>query len=267
MLETVKGIVSSEYICSGNMKYIHILTFGHGKISVSVNQFNRGGFRYCHPTRVFCVAEFVIYTSSRGSHRLNEATGIVNYFDLCRDYDTVLLGTYFLSVAEYMMVEDQPDDEMVRLLINTLWLITHKDGLDLRLVRAAFEMRMLRLFGVGPDLSGCQLCQKPLGELYLSADDGCLFCRDCLGKHSCDRSSAEDAVEAEEILIQLESPVLDAMRYVMYAEPKKLYNFSLAEEYIPLFARACRQYFDARIDHTFPMTAMLEDITQENSQS
>lgn len=260
MLETIKGIVSSEYICSGNMKYIHILTFGRGKMSVSVNQFNRGGIRYCHPTRVFCVAEFVVYTSSRGSHRLNEASGIVNYFDLYQDYDTVLLGTYFLSITEYMMVEDQPDDEMVRFLINTLWLMTHKPNLDLRLIKSAFELRMIQLFGMGPDLSGCHECQKSSGSFYLSTDDGCLICDECVGKHNHDRVSAQDAVEAEEILIPIEPPVLDAMRHIMRSDPKKLYNFSLSEEYIPMLASACRQYFDARIDHTFPMTDMLEDI-------
>ena len=259
MVETVRGIVTSECVCSDNLKYVHILTFGHGKLSVAVRQYNKGVYRYSSPTRVFCIAEFVIYTSQNGSHRLNEATGIANYFDMCSDYDIFLLGTYFISVAEYMMVEEQPDDEMLRFLLNSLWLITHEKITDTRLIKAAFELKMIQFFGMAPDLSVCSECGKECGgKFYLSADDGCLICDECVFAHNRGRISGEDAPDGEEILIPMNSTILDAMRYVLYADQKRLYKFSMTEEYISGFCDACKKYFACRIDHVFPMEKMFE---------
>ena len=259
MLETVRGIVASEYVCADNLKYIHILTFGRGKLSVAVKRYNRGIYRYSIPARVFCIAEFVIYTSQSGSHSFNEATGIANYFDSCSDYDVLLLGSYFLSVAEYMMVEEQPDDEMLAFLLNSLWLITHDNRLDLRIVKAVFELKMIQLFGAAPDLSACRECGKQYGNrFFLSADDGCLICDDCVFSHNRARMSGEDAVLGEEVLIPLSQPTLDAMRYVLGAEQKRIYKFSLIEKYVTEFRDACRKYFECRVDHKFPVEDMFD---------
>ena len=261
MLVTVRGLVVGEVIASDNAKYIHVLTAERGKLSALVRGAVRLRGRFTSSTQVFCYSEFVLYERN-GKYTLDDASLIENYFSICRDYDTLTLASYIISAADYLSVDEQPDAELLRLTLNTLWALSHREKLDRRLVKGAFEMRAAGLSGLAPDLTACRGCGKrELERAYLSVMDGCIYCPDCMAERElCSHAENDirvDELRTAQILLPLEPPVLMAMRYSLYSEMGKLYSFSLDGKLVPEFAAACEKYFENQLDHHFPVLDML----------
>ncbi len=269
MLYSYKGLVVRENAIAGNARYINILTAEKGKISVLVRGSSGSRGRFGAPTQLFCYSEFILYEKG-GKYTLNDVSLIENYFALSSDYDTLTLGSYILSAAEYVMPEEQPDPGILRLTLNTLWALTHKKSLDRRLIKGAFELRLAWLCGFAPDLTVCADCGAEPTEsdgIYLNVMDGCLVCRDCMEKrqlgthleneHS-PREIRVDDLRTAQIIIPLAKPVLLAMQYALWVDAAKLFSFTLTEEYIPPFSKACEKYLESHLEHHFPVLDMLD---------
>lgn len=263
MLYTLKGLVLRETVAYDNAKYINVLTAERGKISVLVRGSTKMRGRFTAPTQIFCYSEFILYEHN-GKYTLNDASLIENYFYLCQDFTTITLGTYILNAAEYVTSEEQSDDGILRLALNTLWALAHKERRDIRLIKGAFEMRLSRLSGFAPDLSCCAGCQAPVGgeRMLLNVMDGCLFCHDCADKRRVgtyvENDIQVDEMRTAQIVIPLDPSVIMAMNYAMYADMSRLFSFTLGEGLVPEFVSACEKYLENHIEHHFQVLDMLE---------
>ncbi|MCI8388547.1 MAG: DNA repair protein RecO [Clostridiales bacterium] len=250
-----------ENIAYETSKYINIITAERGKISVLVRGSNKPRGRFTASTQIFCYSEFVLY-EHHGKYSLNDASLIENYFYLCEDYTTMTLGTYILNAAEYLTNEEQPDSEMLRLTLNTLWALSHKARRDIRLIKGAFEMRLARIAGFAPNLERCAGCGKPVESerVYLNVMDGCILCRDCLNKRQTyiENEIQVDEMRTAQIIMPLDVSVAAAMQYSMYADMGKLYSFVLKEPLIPEFLSISEKYLENHIEHHFQVLDMLE---------
>jgi DNA repair protein RecO (recombination protein O) len=263
MLYTLRGLVVRETIASDNAKYINVLTAERGKISVLVKGSTKMRGRFTAPTQIFSYSEFVLYEHG-GKYSLNDASLIENYFYLCRDFTTITLGTYVLNAAEFLINEEQPDTGILRLALNTLWALSHKERRDIRLIKGAFEIRLAALAGFAPDLTGCGDCKTPLGSetLFLNVMEGCLFCRNCIEKRQKnvynENEIKVDSLRTAQIVIPLDPAVIYAMRYAIFADMSRLFSFSLSETLVPQFLNICERYIENHIEHRFPVLDMLE---------
>jgi len=263
MLTTIRGLIVREIPVGDTSKYIHVLTAERGKISVMVQGVGKLHGKFTSSTQVFCYSELVLYEKGDKLY-LNEATLIENYFYLCKDYALVTLGTYLLNVAEYVSNEEQADDGILRLTLNSLWYLTHKKPSDLRLVKGTFELRMAAIIGYAPNVIGCHDCGCRISDsdMFLNVMDGCLTCRSCteqrrLHSHEdYDRRIVDDDRTAQ-ILIPLDAAVICAMQYVLLSDLNRIFSFSLAGTLIPQFADACEKYLTNHIDHRFAVLDMM----------
>ncbi len=262
MLYTLKGLVVRENIATENAKYIHILTAEKGKLSVLCRGSTRARGRFSVPTQLFCYSEFVLYEHN-GKYSLNEASLIENYFYLCRDFTAVTLGTYILNTAEFLVNEEQPDGGILRLALNTLWMLAHGKEKDLRLIKGTYELRLAALAGFAPNLIGCESCGHGVGEdkLYLNVMEGSLICAGCqaLVQKEVYRENEllVNEMRTTQIILPLQPATVLAMQYAIWADMSRLYSFSLDPMLIPEFSSACEKYLLNHIDHHFPVLDML----------
>ena len=256
MTEKVRGLVVSVHEVSDDMRYFHIITFEKGNISVGFrgSMKFRGQFR--NAVMPLSYSEFVLHTSDGLKYWLNEATLVMSFFGLSSDYDRYLLGSYILNVASYMTVENQADPDLLSLTLNALWLLTNNKDRDMRLIKAAFELRAAAIGGFMPDMSGCRDCGTECrGDCFLSLSDGCLLCVECAKRR---RLAEPDGGEFRDMLLPVAAPVLFALKYVCYSEPKKVFAFTLDEEYVGQFARLGEMYLERQLDYHFPTLDMLD---------
>ncbi len=141
-----------------------ILTRERGKIAAFARGARKQGSRLLASTNPFCFGQFRIY-EGRTSYSISEAV-ISNYFEELRDnYEQACYGMYFLEVMDYYTRENNNEEEMLKLLYQSLRALLHK-GLLNDLVRYIFEIKALAVNGEYP---GPPVTEKPLLESTIYA--------------------------------------------------------------------------------------------------
>ncbi|MBO5952677.1 MAG: DNA repair protein RecO C-terminal domain-containing protein, partial [Oscillospiraceae bacterium] len=105
-------------------------------------------------------------------------------------------------------------------------------------VKAAYELRCACIAGYTPDLSACHVCGNTAADRFdISA--GRLECRYC-------RSSESDGLR-----MPLSPGMLDAMRYIVSCDPKRLLCFQTGSEAMDRLAQLTETYLTRQLERGF----------------
>lgn len=129
-----------------------ILTRERGKVAAFARGARKQGSRLLASTNPFCFGQFRVY-EGRSSYTVTEAV-ISNYFEELReDFEQACYGMYFLEMMDYYTRENSDEQEMLKLLYQSLRALLHR-GLQNELVRYIFEIKALALNGEYPGPPG-----------------------------------------------------------------------------------------------------------------
>lgn len=239
---TVKGLIVRTVDVGESDRMLTVLTGEYGKISVYARGVRSIKSHRMSSTQLFCYAEMVL--SQRGErYYLGETAIIEDFYAIRENIERLSLAGYIAESVEILTVENDDQSEILQLTLNTLYLLA-SGGKACDLIKGVFEMRFAALLGFMPDLSGCSLCQKGSGSMLLIPEDGALICADCLLKQT-------DSVHSLPPSIPLSDAVLRAMRYVLYAPPRRIFAFDLPEEEAKEFSQVTEKYFLCHVGRGF----------------
>ena len=103
-------------------------------------------------------------------------------------------------------------------------------------MKAAFELRLMCLSGYRPELEGCAKCGKvEMENGWLVPAHGELYCEDCPRPDG----------------LPVDKAVLEAMRYVIDAAPKRIFAFRLDDEALRRLGSVCEAYLLYELDRGF----------------
>ena len=213
-----------------------VLTPNHGKMTVKARGLRRKNSPLVAPCQLLAYGEFVLF-EYRGQYTVNEAFSIELFQNLRRDLVKLSLGTYFAQVAELVSQEDLPNPELLSLLLNCLHGLS-KLNLPENKVKAVFELRSACLAGYTPDLFGCHICGSQEPDRF-DLSQGQLECRGC--RH----------MGVSGIRMPVTASVLEAMRYLCYCEPKKLFSFQVGEKTLEQLADISEAYLTTQLERGF----------------
>lgn len=211
------GLIIKQQNIGEQDKLVTVLTRDMGV----VRAFVRGAKNIKNPksaaTGLLCYSRLSIY-KSKDAYIIDEASVEDMFFDLRKDVEKVALAQYFCELAAYICPSEQEASRQLSLLLNALYLLSHNKKPPL-IIKACVEMRLASLSGYMPDLIMCKGCGAyEAEEMYFLLSSGAIECRDCFMKSPKPTSVAIDA------------GVLQALRYTVFAEDKKLFSFSLSKE-------------------------------------
>ena len=235
MYLTIQGIVLRVTDYNDRDALLTVLSRNHGKLTIKARGLRRKNSPLIAPCQLLAYGEFTLF-EYRGQYTINEAHSIELFQPLRRDLTKLSLGTYFAQVAELISQEDLPNPELQSLLLNCLFALSKLKVSEMQ-VKAVFELRAASLAGYTPDLFGCHICgnQNP-DRLDLSA--GMLECRSC-------RSGSGG------IRMPVTPGLLDAMRYICYCDPKKLFSFKIGQETLLHLADITEAYLTTQLERGF----------------
>lgn len=212
-----------------------VLSRDHGKLTVKARGLRRKNSPLIAPCQLLSYGEFTLF-EYRGQYTINEAHSIELFQGLRRDLTKLSLGTYFAQVSEVLSQEDLPNPELLSLVLNSLYALD-KLGKSEMLIKASFELRSASIAGYTPDLFGCHICgsQTPA---YFDISGGSVLCDAC-------RSHAAG------IRLPLSPGVLEAMRYIVYCEPKKLFSFEIGEDSLEQLSGISESYLTTQLERGF----------------
>ena len=229
-----EGIVLREIEYKDNDKLLTVLTRDFGKITVKARGVKSQRSRLKAGCQLFAFSERVL-TDFNGRYNATEVNVRELFTELQKDIERMYLATYFLQVCDVVAQEDDPNEEILSLLLNSLYALAKLNKPQL-FIKAVFELRLMCIVGFLPDLRGCLVCGKEECERF-NITQGTLQCATC--------SAGAD------IRMPLSAGSLAAMRYICACEPKKLLAFTLSEQAMTELANISESYLSTRLERGF----------------
>ena len=234
MFLTTRGLVLREAKYKESDKILTILTAEEGKITAKARGVARTRSKLSAATQLYGYSEFTLF-GNRGMWTVNEAESIEAFRPLREDIKRLALAGYICELLEAVSDEDCPEPEMLQLGLNSLYALANK--LATRdVVKAVFELRLMCIAGYRPELEACAACgREDMDEGVLVPEHGALYCGECR------RGGG----------LKVDRAVLSAMRYIISAEPKKIFAFELDGAAEERLASVCEAYALFELDRPF----------------
>lgn len=231
MQTSTKGIIIREQTIGESDRLVTLLTADYGLVKAFVRRAKTIKSQKLSSTSLFVYGEFSLYRG-KDAYVIDNATPIEVFFDLRNDIERLALAQYFAQLAYFLGSEEQPSEDMLRLLLNAFHLLC-KGTKDIRLIKSVVEMRMMSLGGYMPNILACYRCgEYETDVMSFDVEEGCIYCKDCY------RNNA--------IIAPL--GVITALRYICLTDISKVYSFSLSNDNIDILSNICERYLLSRIE-------------------
>lgn len=247
---TTNGIILADWKNEDD-RVLSILTEDRGLLTAYANGANKLRSRLAASTELLCYSRFVLFLN-RGRYVVDAADSNRLFFGIRSDIEKLALASYFAALTRELAPLEAGGEEtaaMLRLLLNCLHFIENS-GKNPRLLKPLFELRMLTLAGYMPELVACRGCNCYEADemLFLPLTAG-LVCGGCA--NNADRLAG----------IPLSKGALAAMRHIVFAQPEKLFAFTLSDSGLGAIGEAAERYVLARLEKTLPALEFLQSLS------
>ena len=241
----LKGLVIREMKYGENDRIISAVTAEKGRISIFARGAMRTSSRRSTAMGPYMYSEFVM-TKGKEFYTVTDASPIETFFGVSDDLRSMALASYISEVLYWLCQEEVPDEENMRLALNTFYALANKKKPP-ALIKAAFELRAASNAGFLPDLSGCARCGRDRSDEWLMRiEDGEVICGECRRDAADGRKDIKnefgDIVETASPIALFGPDVLDAMRISCFAPIQKYMSFDLEEESMRTFSDLAENY-------------------------
>jgi len=241
---TVVGMVLSAMPIGDYDKRLVILTKERGKISAFAKGARKPNSAFLACSQPFSFGEFTLY-EGRSSYNILSVE-IANYFaELRDDIESVYYGLYFCEFTDYLTKENDDEKDILKLLYQSLRVIGKKT-IDLTLIRAIFELKMIALNGEAPQVFHCVKCGGTAEAYSFSVGCGGLLCRSC---HANDPGA-----------VKLSTSTIYAMQYIISAEIEKLYTFTVTKAVLNELCYCVKRYRECYVEHEFKAIELIQTL-------
>lgn len=153
------------------------LSRDYGKIALIAKAARRAESKFGAALDLLTLSELVFYEGAN-LKLLKEASIMVDFRDLKRDYDRLEAALQAASLLNQLIEDEHPDRPVFDLYADFL---AHLGSLKkLRMGKLAFKLKLLRAAGLAPRLNRCARGGHLLAqEIWFSAQSGGLVCPEC----------------------------------------------------------------------------------------
>lgn len=229
------GLVIREQSIGESDKLITVLTAKYGLVRAFSRGAKKTKSKKLAATSLLAYGEFT-FVKTKDAFSVEDALVKEVFFELREDVEKMALAQYFCELANEFCEEDFEAEEILRLLLNGIWLLKNdKKATDF--IKAVIEMRLMSLSGYMPDLVGCEQCGAYETEkMFFVPESGKIYCEECAPSGFNYRVNAS---------------VIQAMRYVTLSDFEKIFSFVLNEESQKLFGKITEAYLLQKTQRKF----------------
>lgn len=168
---------------------------------------------------------------------LDEASTVELFDGVRRDLVLLSLASYFTELAEAVCAEETASPEILSLLLNALYALCYL-GKEPRLVKAAYQFRLLALAGFEPLASECAVCGREKPETpMLDVLHGVVHCGGCK--------------QPGGLSMPLTAAGLAALRHILYCDSRRLYAFTLEPTALRGLDQAGEAFAASQLERSF----------------
>lgn len=217
----VKGIIIKEVNYQDNDKIITILTDELGKVSCMAKGSRKINSPILANSQYLVYSEFVLFKGSK-FYYVNSADIINTFYKLRTDFDKLQTVFELTKLLFNVTDENQDTKNILKLFLNTIYIIDTMD-IKVEFIIAIFKIKLLSLLGFAPRMDKCSCKESFFDELnknefiYYDCTNNVFLCENCAKK------------ENNRKFLKINNYTYIAIKYVMNAEIKKIFNFKLKD--------------------------------------
>lgn len=220
----VKGIVIKETPYKDNDKIITLLTDKLGKISCMAKGCKRTKSPILANCQYLVYSEFVL-SRSNTFYYVNSASVIKTFYKFRTDFDNLQIGFELTRILQTITDENQDTSEILRLLLNTIYVLENIDK-DPKLVVAAFKVKLFTLLGFSPRVDKCNMCGQAFKEdREMLANEGVYY--DYVSNVFCCSNCVKNLDKRR--YIKITEATIIAIKYVVICEINKTFSFNIKD--------------------------------------
>ena len=241
------GIITKTTKYSETSLIVTIITKDFGRISAIANNVRSSRSHMRMGLQLFAYSEIVVYEakSKTGLYKLNEVTVLEAFPNIRLSLEKLAYASYFAEIANTAVGEDTPDEEVLRLFLNSLFAL-ERDLCPMEKIKSVFQWRMAAISGYEPQLDECCDCSETEDEMHLSLSEGRIFCTKCAAEKSgCAR---------------LTKGMRQILKYICEAESKRIFSFDANERTIEYLGLLGERYIQLQLDKNFPTLEYLKKV-------
>ena len=229
------GLVIREQSIGESDKLITVLTAKYGLVRAFSRGAKKTKSKKLAATSLLAYGDFT-FVKTKDAFSVEDALVKEVFFELREDVEKMALAQYFCELANEFCEEDFEAEEVLRLILNGIWLLkSGKKKPDF--IKAVTELRLMSLSGYMPDLVGCEQCGAyETDKMYFVPESGKIYCEECAPSGFNYRVSAS---------------VVQAMRYVTLSDFEKIFSFVLNDESQKVFRKVSEAYLLQKTQRKF----------------
>lgn len=240
----VLGMVLSAIPIGDYDKRLTILTKEKGKITAFAKGARKPGSAFLACSQPFAFGEFTLY-EGRNSYNVM-AVDIKNYFEeLRKDLEGAYYGFYFCELSDYLTHENEDGSNTLKLLYQSLRALMQQN-INNKLVRRIFELRMLLISGVVPQVFSCVKCNKSENLNFFHIENGGAVCSNC----------HKNMIKS----VPVSESTLYAMQYIITSPLEKLYTFKVTNEVMEELKTCIGDYANIYFEKRMKSLDLLEKL-------
>lgn len=179
MLQKCEGIVIRTTDYGETNKIVTLYTREWGKVGVMARGAKRPKSRLAAVTQHFSYGHFVVYRST-GLGTLQQADLISSYRRIREDIFLTAYASYIVELLDRSTQDTTPNPYLFQHLQQTLQYMA--EGYDPEIIMNIFEVKMLAVLGITPELTKCVSCSTNEGIFAFSIRKAGIICSNCFSK-------------------------------------------------------------------------------------
>lgn len=246
-LVKAEGVVLKSVKYNDNSRIFTILTREYGKISATAASLKSNKFGLVGGTQPFSYSKFVMYKSERANslYRLNECELIKSFSEIRESFEKVAYASYFAEISMRASNENAEDEELLRLLLNTLYLL-EKDKYSYIKIKTVFELKAVSILGFAPNFDECAVCKRTDNLTGFSLFEGKTVCGNCSGNVS--------------KTVPINNDIIKIVNYILKSDFKKIFMFTASEEILIYLNRISELFLEEKLEYRFKTLDYLKQI-------
>ena len=231
---TTEGLVIKEQQIGERDRLVTILTKTHGLIKAYASGAMTIKSKKGAATSTLVYSSFTI--KQKGDNfTISEASPIKLFFKSSSDIEALALSQYFCELCLTCAPYQENCEEILKLVLNSLYYLTEK-GMNIFLIKAIFELRLMSIIGFMPNLVACQNCSSYEKDImFFDMTEGLLFCDTC--------------AEYKSDFAVINLTLLTSLRHIIFSDIKKLFLFTIPDDAAKALSQITERYLINRTEH------------------
>ncbi len=244
MRTNTDGLILKEQNIGEKDKLVTVLTRHNGLVRAFVRGAKSVKNRKNSSTGMFCFSKLSLY-KTKDTYIIDEAEPIELFFELRNDLEKLSLAQYFAELVITLVQEDEPAEEYLRLILNSLHFLA-KDKMPNEQVKAITELRLMCIAGFMPNLVACDRCgEYETDTMYFDVEDGLLYCENCV---------------PSDMIFQLDIGLVKALRHIAFSDFEKIYSFKMEDYALPDLSYITEKYLLSKLQRNFKTLEFYKEI-------